>query len=134
MQSTSSSHLSISACRKCHIEETAPLLQPPSAPHKLCRAEGFYFFFHFFIFVYKKLIRAAYSRCNWSICSFLPFNKIEPKLMMCGLLVHDELVNDPFFFFFFLVVNPAFFFFFLGLCSAVGCSLICRLDSIEPNL
>lgn len=33
-----------------------------------------------------------------------------------------------------MVVNPAFFCFFPGLCSAVGCSLICRLDSIELNL
>lgn len=35
-------------------------------------------------------------------------------------------VDNPFF----GVVNPA----FLGPFSAVGCSLICRLDSIEPNL
>lgn len=130
MQSAAS-HLSRSACRKCHIEETAP--PPPPPPHKLCRAEGFYLSY-FFIFVHKKLIPAAYSHYHRSICSFLPFNKIEPQLMMCCLLVHDELVNGPFLNFF-LVVNPAFFFlFFPGLCSAVGCSLICRLDSIELNL
>lgn len=116
MQSAAS-HLSRSACRKCHIEETAPLLHLlliNSAELKV------FIFFYFFIFVYKKLIPAAYSHCHRSICSFLPFNKIEHKLMMCCLLVHDELVNGPFIFLFFWLLILRFFVFFQGSAQRLG--------------
>lgn len=94
-------------------------------PHKLCRSVapvGFYLFIILFLDM-KKAFSAACLH-HWSICSLI---KSSLTGDMC-LVVHGE--QMMFFFFSLLAVNFA----FLGPFSAVGCSLICRLDSTEPIL